>query len=96
MKFCEVACIDVIFKKRNKGVVNLLVSAGARRTTNDSVEGVVFFAQDVTTRQEKELMKKIKLAEQAANEVLCLTLFRLDGGLTRRAGKNGAAAVPVP
>jgi len=68
MKFCEVACIDVIFKKRNKGVVNLLVSAGARRTTNDTVEGVVFFAQDVTTRQEKELMKKIKLAEEAANE----------------------------
>eukprot|EP00960_Hanusia_phi_P077769 768739-Hanusia_phi.AAC.11 len=90
MKFCEVACIDVIFKKRNKAVVNLLVSAGARRTTNDTVEGVVFFAQDVTVRQEKELMQKIKLAEDAANEVGRLSC-RLHG-VTCHAGEDGAVA----
>ena len=47
--------------------VSLFLYAGARRS-EEGIEGVMYFAQDVTTRQQAEELSQVQVKMEAANK----------------------------
>jgi signal transduction histidine kinase len=61
------AFVELTFFRRPDNLrVNIFLCAGTRRS-DEGISGVVYFVQDVSTRQEAERLYKVKVAEEAAN-----------------------------